>query len=49
MKTLDCDSSGEKSSENRTEEEKNASGKGLLDGDGCGLLLGLVVEYQYCA
>jgi hypothetical protein len=39
---LDRDSSGEKSSGNRTEEEKNASGKGLLDSDGCGLLLGLM-------
>jgi hypothetical protein len=33
----------------RTEEEENASGKGLLDGDGCGLLLGLIVEWSVCA
>jgi hypothetical protein len=34
-------------SRNHTEVEEDASGKGLLDGDGCGLLLGLIVECQY--
>jgi len=31
----------------RTEVEKNASGNGLLDGDRCGLLLGLIAKGQY--
>lgn len=31
----------------RTEVEKDASGNSLLDGDGCGLLLGLIAKGQY--
>jgi hypothetical protein len=48
LKVLECASWAEMS-RNRTEEEENASGKGLLDGDGCGLLLGLIVEWSVCA
>lgn len=44
--TLDCAGWNELAA-GRTEVEKDTSGKGLLDGDGCGLLLGLVVECQY--
>ena len=43
---LDC-AGWRKVSGNRTEVEKDASGKGLLDSDGCGLLQSLVVGCQY--
>jgi hypothetical protein len=45
VRLLDCASRAEMS-KNRTEVEKDASGKGLLDGDGSGLLLGLIVEWS---